>query len=204
MDAIMDIARRHRLLVIEDAAQGLMARYNGRALGSFAPLSALSFHETKNIISGEGGALLINDLEYSERAEIIREKGTNRSQFFRGQVDKYTGSMWDRRSFLASSLRRFSGLSSRTRRRSPRNGFCCGSAITKPLRSSSARIRCAAHHSVRLRAQRAHVLPDAAEPRRAYQVHRSALVEGCTDGLSLRAASQLARRAEVRSHPSAR
>jgi dTDP-4-amino-4,6-dideoxygalactose transaminase len=90
MDAIMDIARRHRLLVIEDAAQGLMARYNGRALGSFAPLSALSFHETKNIISGEGGALLINDLEYSERAEIIREKGTNRSQFFRGQVDKYT------------------------------------------------------------------------------------------------------------------
>ncbi len=90
MDTIMEIAERHKLLVIEDAAQGLMARYKGRALGSFGQMSTLSFHETKNVISGEGGALLINDLEFAERAEIIREKGTNRSQFFRGQVDKYT------------------------------------------------------------------------------------------------------------------
>ena len=90
MDAIMEIAERHKLLVIEDAAQGLMARYKGRALGSFGQMAALSFHETKNIISGEGGALLINDIEFAERAEIVREKGTNRSQFFRGQVDKYT------------------------------------------------------------------------------------------------------------------
>lgn len=90
MDAIMDIAQRHNLLVIEDAAQGLMARYKGRALGSFGQMATLSFHETKNIISGEGGALLINDMEFFERAEIVREKGTNRSQFFRGQVDKYT------------------------------------------------------------------------------------------------------------------
>ena len=90
MDTIMEIAKRHKLLVIEDAAQGLMARYKGRALGSFGQMAALSFHETKNIISGEGGALLINDMEFAERAEIIREKGTNRSQFFRGQVDKYT------------------------------------------------------------------------------------------------------------------
>lgn len=90
MDAIMEIADRHQLLVIEDAAQGIMARYKGQPLGSFGQMSTLSFHETKNIVSGEGGALLINDLKFVERAEIIREKGTNRSQFFRGQVDKYT------------------------------------------------------------------------------------------------------------------
>lgn len=90
MDVIMGIARRHKLLVIEDAAQGIMSTYKGRPLGSIGHMSALSFHETKNIISGEGGALLINDPSFVERAEIIREKGTNRSQFFRGQVDKYT------------------------------------------------------------------------------------------------------------------
>jgi dTDP-4-amino-4,6-dideoxygalactose transaminase len=86
----MDIARRHDLLVIEDAAQGLIASYRDRPLGSLGHLAALSFHETKNIISGEGGALLINDPQFAERAEVIWEKGTNRSQFFRGQVDKYT------------------------------------------------------------------------------------------------------------------
>lgn len=90
MDAIMRIAADHALLVIEDAAQGVMATYKGRPLGSIGHLGALSFHETKNIISGEGGALLINDERFIERAEIIREKGTNRSQFFRGEVDKYT------------------------------------------------------------------------------------------------------------------
>ncbi len=90
MDTILAIARRYNLLVIEDAAQGIMASYKGRPLGSIGHLGCLSFHETKNIISGEGGALLINDPELAERAEIIREKGTNRSQFFRGQVDKYT------------------------------------------------------------------------------------------------------------------
>ena len=90
MDRIMEIAARHRLLVIEDAAQGVMADYRGRPLGSIGHLAALSFHETKNIISGEGGALLVNDERFVERAEIVREKGTNRSRFFRGQVDKYT------------------------------------------------------------------------------------------------------------------
>jgi dTDP-4-amino-4,6-dideoxygalactose transaminase len=90
MDTIMEIAERHRLLVIEDAAQGVMARYKGRPLGAIADLGCYSFHETKNIISGEGGALLVNNPEFVERAEIIREKGTNRSKFFRGQVDKYT------------------------------------------------------------------------------------------------------------------
>jgi dTDP-4-amino-4,6-dideoxygalactose transaminase len=90
MDAIMTIANRHGLLVIEDAAQGIMASYRGRALGSIGHLATLSFHETKNIISGEGGALLVNEPRLIERAEIVREKGTNRSKFFRGQVDKYT------------------------------------------------------------------------------------------------------------------
>jgi dTDP-4-amino-4,6-dideoxygalactose transaminase len=90
MDVIMDIARRHELLVIEDAAQGIMSTYKGRALGTIGHFGALSFHETKNIIAGEGGALLINDARFVERAEIIREKGTNRSQFFRGEIDKYT------------------------------------------------------------------------------------------------------------------
>jgi len=89
MDTIMDIANRHDLVVIEDAAQGIMSTYKGRPLGSIGHMATLSFHETKNIISGEGGALLINDPIFIERAEIVREKGTNRSQFFRGQVDKY-------------------------------------------------------------------------------------------------------------------
>lgn len=90
MDRIGDIARQHGLLVIEDAAQAVLASYKGRALGSFGQLGCYSFHETKNIISGEGGALLVNAPELVDRAEVIREKGTNRSSLFRGQVDKYT------------------------------------------------------------------------------------------------------------------
>lgn len=90
MDAIMEIAARHGLPVIEDAAQGIFSRYKDRPLGAIGALGALSFHETKNVVSGEGGALLVNDEAFVERAEIIREKGTNRSRFFRGQVDKYT------------------------------------------------------------------------------------------------------------------
>jgi len=90
MDEILGIARKHGLRVIEDAAQGILASYKQRALGGIGDMGALSFHETKNVISGEGGALLINDEHFADRAEIIREKGTNRSKFFRGQVDKYT------------------------------------------------------------------------------------------------------------------
>ncbi|KAB8317115.1 dTDP-4-amino-4,6-dideoxygalactose transaminase [Tolypothrix campylonemoides VB511288] len=90
MDAIGDIARRHGLSIVEDAAQGIYSRYKGRPLGAIGELGAMSFHETKNIISGEGGALLVRDPHLAERAEILREKGTNRSRFFRGQVDKYT------------------------------------------------------------------------------------------------------------------
>lgn len=90
MEHILALAERYQLLVIEDAAQGIMASYQGEPLGSMGALGTLSFHETKNIISGEGGALLINDPQLAQRAEIIREKGTNRSQFFRGEVDKYT------------------------------------------------------------------------------------------------------------------
>ena len=90
MDVIVDIAGRHGLKLVEDAAQGVMASYKGRALGSIGDLGAFSFHETKNVISGEGGALLVNDPQLALRAEIIREKGTDRSRFFRGEVDKYT------------------------------------------------------------------------------------------------------------------
>lgn len=90
MDEIMMLANRYGLKVIEDAAQGVMASYKGRMLGSIGDLGAYSFHETKNVISGEGGALLVNDHTLAVRAEIIREKGTDRSRFFRGEVDKYT------------------------------------------------------------------------------------------------------------------
>ena len=90
MDEINEIAARHGLEVIEDNAHGLGATYKGRALGSLGSLATLSFHETKNVHCGEGGALLVTDPGFMERAEVIREKGTNRSRFFRGQVDKYS------------------------------------------------------------------------------------------------------------------
>lgn len=90
MNKIIDIAKNHNLKVIEDAAQGVMSFYNGKALGSIGDIGAYSFHETKNVISGEGGALLVNDADLILRSEVIREKGTDRSRFFRGQVDKYT------------------------------------------------------------------------------------------------------------------
>ena len=90
MDKIMEIAKRYNLIVVEDAAQGVMSEYKGRALGTIGEYGCFSFHETKNYSMGEGGALLIRDKENIEKAEIIREKGTNRSRFFRGQVDKYT------------------------------------------------------------------------------------------------------------------
>jgi dTDP-4-amino-4,6-dideoxygalactose transaminase len=90
MDSILDIARQYNVSVVEDNAHGLFGKYKGKNLGTFGSMAAQSFHETKNITCGEGGALLINDPQYIDRAEIIREKGTNRSRFFRGQVDKYT------------------------------------------------------------------------------------------------------------------
>ncbi len=90
MDVIMAIAERYKLIVIEDAAQGILSSYKGRPLGSIGHLGAISFHETKNVVAGEGGALLVNDPRFAERADIIWEKGTNRKQFFCGQVDKYT------------------------------------------------------------------------------------------------------------------
>ena len=90
MDTIMEIANRHRIPVVEDNAHGLFGKYKGKYLGTFGVMATQSFHETKNFTSGEGGALLINDSKYIEDAEILREKGTNRSRFFRGQVDKYT------------------------------------------------------------------------------------------------------------------
>jgi dTDP-4-amino-4,6-dideoxygalactose transaminase len=90
MDPILDISKRYGLYVIEDAAQAITATYKGKKLGTMGDLGCLSFHATKNIVSGEGGALIVNNEKFAERAEIIREKGTNRSRFLRGQVDKYT------------------------------------------------------------------------------------------------------------------
>ena len=90
MDTITDIAKRHNLFVVEDAAQGVMSTYKGKALGTIGDFGCYSFHETKNYSMGEGGAILLKDDKYIEKAEITREKGTNRSQFFRGQIDKYT------------------------------------------------------------------------------------------------------------------
>lgn len=90
MDRIMSIAKEHNLIVVEDAAQGVMSNYKGKPLGSIGDIGTYSFHETKNYTMGEGGAILINNERYIERAEIIREKGTNRSRFFRGEIDKYT------------------------------------------------------------------------------------------------------------------
>ena len=90
MDTIMEIARKHNLYVIEDAAQGVMSTYHGKALGTFGDFGCYSFHETKNYSMGEGGALVINNPAFNEKAEILREKGTNRAKFFRGQIDKYT------------------------------------------------------------------------------------------------------------------
>jgi dTDP-4-amino-4,6-dideoxygalactose transaminase len=90
MDEFLTLARRYDLLLIEDTAQGLLSTYKGRPLGAIGDLGAVSFHETKNVVSGEGGALLVNDARFIARAEVIREKGTNRNSFFRGQVDKYT------------------------------------------------------------------------------------------------------------------
>lgn len=90
MDTIMAIAQKHNLIVVEDAAQGVMSKYKGKNLGTIGDFGCYSFHETKNYSMGEGGALVINNKKYNERAEILREKGTNRAKFFRGQVDKYT------------------------------------------------------------------------------------------------------------------
>ena len=108
MDMIMSLAAKHELIIIEDNAHGLFGKYNGRYLGTFGALATQSFHETKNITCGEGGALIINDKSLVERAEILREKGTDRSKFLRGQVDKYTwvdvGSSWVLSDILAAIL----------------------------------------------------------------------------------------------------
>lgn len=124
MDAILAIAERHGVAVVEDNAHGLFGKYRGRYLGTFGSLATQSFHETKNVICGEGGALLINDPRYVERAEILREKGTNRSRFFRGQVDKYSwvdiGSSYLPSDMLAAFLyaqfEQFAAMQARRRR----------------------------------------------------------------------------------------
>ncbi len=131
MQTILELAAKHGLFVVEDAAQGMGATWRGRPLGSIGHLGCLSFHETKNVVSGEGGALLVNDAAQAERAEIVREKGTNRSRFFRGQVDKYTwvdiGSSYLPSELIAAVLAR-AAPSRRTS--SIGGGSSSGSAIT--------------------------------------------------------------------------
>jgi dTDP-4-amino-4,6-dideoxygalactose transaminase len=126
MDRIMAIARGHGLRVVEDAAQGVNSWYNGRALGSIGDLGCYSFHETKNYICGEGGALCINDPQLIQRAEIIRDKGTNRQRFFRGEVDKYTwvdvGSSYVPSEICSAFL--YGLRKKRVRRCRTHNGFC--------------------------------------------------------------------------------
>ena len=123
MDTIMDIAKRHNLKVVEDAAQGVSAYYKGKALGTIGDFGCYSFHETKNYTMGEGGALLFQDENYLEKAEILREKGTNRSKFFRGQIDKYTWIDYGS-SYLPSDMNAASCLqNSRNMRKSTESGW---------------------------------------------------------------------------------
>src|SRR5512141_2173463 len=125
MEPIMELANQHKIAVVEDNAHGLFGKYKGKYLGTFGMLAAQSFHETKNFSSGEGGALLINDQELVERAELVREHGTNRSRFFRGQVDKYTwgaiGSSYLPSDILAAYL--FAQLEQRERIQSHRENL---------------------------------------------------------------------------------
>jgi len=126
MDTILEIARRHGIAVVEDNAHGLFARYKGRHLGTFGALATQSFHETKNINLRRGGALLINDASYIARAEILRDKGTNRKQFLRGEVDKYTwvevGSSYPPSTFWPHSSSRSSRSAMRSSNAAPRFG----------------------------------------------------------------------------------
>ena len=198
MDAILALAQRHGLRVIEDAAQALGARYRGRPLGSLGDAAALSFHETKNIIAGEGGALLVNAPEWSDRAEVMREKGTNRAQFFRGQVDKYTwvdvGS-----SFLPSELIAAFLLAQ----------FEAAQAITAARLALWQRYHEAFAESEKqgpgtppgaaraLRAQRPYVLPAAAGSGAPLCPHRGAEGARRAGGVPLRAPAQCAGRAAL-------
>jgi hypothetical protein len=144
MDSIAAIARRHDLRIVEDAAQGIMAGYKNRALGAIGDLGAFSFHETKNIISGEGGSLLVRDKELAQRAEIIREKGTDRGRFFRGEVASTPGRISARHFCRTKSPPLSSGRSSKRRSRLPANGWRFGTAIIRCSIRSNGRACCAA------------------------------------------------------------
>ena len=192
----MDIAARHDLVVIEDAAQGLLADYRDRPLGGIGHMAALSFHETKNIISGEGGALLVNDPRFVERAEIVWEKGTNRSQFFRGQVDKYTwvdlGSSYLPGEIIAAFLwAQMEERDSITTRR-----MAIWDAYHEALAELERRgPRAPADRPAGSLAQRPHVLPAAARPRATDGVHRAAQGQRDPVGVPLHPAALVAVRA---------
>ena len=182
MDAILKIAGRHGVSVVEDNAHGLFAKYRGRWLGSFGCLATQSFHETKNITCGEGGALLINDERFIDRAEIIREKGTNRARFFRGQVDKYSwvdvGSSYVMSdvlaAFLYGQLEKWQEIQAKRR------------AIWERYDAELA--GSAAGGAGALRASLAYVLPADAVAGGAGQIYCGAEGEQCDGGLSLSSA----------------
>ncbi len=201
MDAIMEIAERHGLIVIEDAAQAYLATFRGKPLGTFGAAGAISFHETKNLISGEGGALVVNDPAWAERAEIIWEKGTNRAAFARGEVARYTwvdvGS-----SFLPSELTaafllaQLEGGDDLTERRL---------AALAPVRRGArpargCRRRDPAARAPGVFAQRAHLLRPRARCSGAGHRARAAARGECHGGDALRPAAFRARRAALRAH----
>ena len=189
MDAIMDVARRHRLTVIEDAAQGLLARYRDRPLGSIGHLAAISFHETKNVISGEGGALLINDERFLERAEIVWEKGTDRGRFFRGQVDKYT---WAGHRLVVPAERDHGGVSLGAARGQPRDHHGASSGVDDVPRgvrgAGAAAARQASDGPRALHSQRSPLLPARGRPADAHLGARPPQRRWCQRDLPLRAA----------------
>ena len=199
MDAIMDIADRHGLLVVEDAAQGVYARYKDRWLGTIGHLGCYSFHETKNISCGEGGALVINDPAMEHRAEILREKGTNRSQFIRGQVDKYTwvdvGSSYVPSDMLAAFLvGQIENMEKITRRRG--EIFDRYVAILAPLvERGLIRIPVVPQHCTH---QLPHVLCVDCRHRGAHGAHRASACSRHPRRIPLRAAAFLAVRAIAR------
>ncbi len=198
MDEILAIAAKHGLAVVEDNAHGLFGKYKGRYLGTFGCLATQSFHETKNFSCGEGGALLINDPEYLERAEILREKGTNRKQFFRGAVDKYTwvdvGSSYLPSDILAAIL--FAQFEVHEAIQEKRRA--CWLQISGESRGMGARGGCtAAVCPGALRTDVSHVLSGDAGPGGAHRADRTSAARAYFKRISLHAAAYLGNGAAI-------
>ncbi len=192
MDAILSLASARGIPVVEDNAHGLLGTYRGRPLGSFGALAAQSFHETKNFSCGEGGALIVNDDRYSDRAEIIREKGTNRSQFFRGEIDKYTwvdvGSSYLPSEILAAFLVAQLEAAEEIQRLRRQLWMRYAEGLAEWSRAGG---RDAALRAASLRAALPHVLPADADARGTHCIHVDAAGQEHPRGISLRPAAHL-------------